>query len=93
MGDRESGLAAGGRGPSEELGMPVPDDRTRLSNRFWGSDSDQDHDGRGNRNRRRGVHRNAQRAMVGIVVQRMNVRHLDQGHHRQQRQTQQGSGP
>jgi hypothetical protein len=33
------------------------------------------------------VHRNAQRTMVGVAVQSMDVRHLDHGHHRQQCQT------
>ena len=89
----EDALTAGGRGSSEELGVPIPDDRARLDNRLGGADSDQDYDSRGNRNRHRGVHRNAQRAMVGIAVQSMYVRHLDHGHHRQQSQTKQSGCP
>jgi hypothetical protein len=89
----EDALTAGGRGSSEELGVPIPDDRARLDNRLGGADSDQDYYSRGNRNRCRGVHRNAQRTMVGIAVQRMYVRHLDHGHHRQQSQTKQSGCP
>ena len=91
--DRKGALAADGRWASEELGLPIPDDRARLDNRLGGADSDQDYYSRGNRNRRRRVHRDAQRTMVGIAVQSMDMRHLDHGHHRQQSQTQQSGCP
>jgi hypothetical protein len=63
--------------------MPVADNRARLDNRRRAPHFDQDNRSRHHRNRRSGVHRDAQRTMVGIPVQRMHVRHLD---HRQQRQ-------
>jgi hypothetical protein len=81
-------LNAGGRWACVELGMPVANDRARLGNRRWVPDSDQDDCCRHYRDRRSRVHRDAQRAMVGILVQRVYVRHLDHGQYCQQGQTQ-----
>jgi hypothetical protein len=49
------------------------------------------HDNRGrNRHRNRRMHRNAQRAMVGVGIHRMNVRHLYNGQKCKQNKTHQG---
>jgi hypothetical protein len=68
--------------------MPVASGRARLGNRRRGPDSDQDDRCRQHRNRRSSVHRDAQRAMVGILVQRVYVRHLNHSQQRQQGQAQ-----
>jgi hypothetical protein len=68
--------------------MPVADNRARLGNRCGTPHSDQDNRSRHHRNRRSRVHRNAQRAMVGVALQWMHVRHLDHGQKRQQGQAQ-----
>jgi hypothetical protein len=73
--------------------VPVPDYRVRLDNRRGASEYDQDYDSRGNPNRSRRMHRNAERAVVGVALQGMYVRHLDHGHHCQQCQTQQSGCP
>jgi hypothetical protein len=71
----------------------MADNRARLNQRRGGSDSDQDDRGRHHRNRRRRVHGNAQRAVAGIGVERMVMRHLGHSEQRQQGQTQQSDGP
>jgi hypothetical protein len=73
--------------------MPEADDCTRLDNRRWGPHSDQDDRGRHHRNRRGRVHCDAQRAMVGITVQRVHMRHLDHGQQGQQGQAQKSGCP
>jgi hypothetical protein len=73
--------------------MPVADIRARLNNRRGSSHFDQDNRSRHHRNRRSRVHRDAQRAMVGIPVQRMHVRHLDHGQQRQQGQAKKSGCP
>ncbi len=83
-------LAAGGRGAREELGMPVADDSVRLKNRGGDLDLDQDDHGRADRDGRRGVHHNAERAVIGIGVHRMDVSHLDYCEQRQQDKTHHG---
>src|ERR1035438_9281017 len=73
---RKDGLAAGWRRTCNELGMPVPNHGLRFKGRGCGLDLyQQDHRGY-DCDRRRRVHGNAERAMVGIAVQRMHVRHL-----------------
>jgi hypothetical protein len=78
----EDALAGGWGGTGEELRMPVTDDRARSEDRGRRFDLDQgDHcsrycDGRGC------MHDNAQRAMVGVALNRMDVRHLDYGQQR-----------
>ncbi|MGA2887237.1 MAG: hypothetical protein ABSE51_04245 [Terracidiphilus sp.] len=86
-------LAACGRRAREELGVPMPDDRPRLNERCGGPDSDQDNHRCHHRNGRSRVHRDAQRAMVGIRVERVCVRHLNQGQQREQGQTHQSRRP
>jgi hypothetical protein len=73
--------------------MTMEDDRAHLDNRRGGPYLDQDHDGRRNRNGRGTLHHHAQRAMVGIAVERVHVHHLDHSQQRQQNQTQQGGRP
>jgi hypothetical protein len=67
----------------------MADDSARLDQRLRPSDPDEDDQDGNDRNRRGRVHRNAQLTMVGIGVERMDVRHLDHGEQRQQGQTQQ----
>lgn len=86
-------LAAIGRGACVELGVPVADDSARFNDWLGGSDSDQDDRSRHNRNRRRRVHGDAELAVVGIAIERMDVRHLDHGQQRHQGQTQQSCCP
>jgi hypothetical protein len=66
----------------------VADNRARLDNRRRAPYFDQDNRGRHHCNRRSRVHRDAQRTMVRISIQRMHVRHLDPGQPRQQGQAQ-----
>lgn len=69
--------------------MPVSDNSLWLKNRGGGLDLyQQDHRGY-DRNRRRRMHGNAERAVVGIAVKRMHVRHLHHGKQRQQDQAHQ----
>jgi hypothetical protein len=86
--DRKDALTAGGRGACEELGAPIPDGRAGLDERRGGHSADQDNDRRNHRNRRGRMHRDAQLAMVGIAIGRMDVRHLNDGEERQQDQAQ-----
>jgi hypothetical protein len=89
-GIRKDELAAGGRGACKQLGMPVPDDRLRRKNRGGALDLDQHNHGGRDRDGCGGVHHDAQRAMVGIAVERMHVRYLDHGQQRQQGKTHHG---
>jgi hypothetical protein len=73
--------------------MPVADDRARFNNRRVAPYDDQDDRCRHRRNRRRRVHSDAQRAMIGIPVQRVHMRHLDHGQQGQQDQTQKSRYP
>ena len=83
MNDRKLALEAIRRGAGEKLRMPIAADRERFT--YWGSSlkRDQHHHGSGRRHRHRRMHGNAQRAMVGIGIYRVNVGHL---HHGQQGQ-------
>ncbi len=67
--------------------MPVADDRPRFENRGRRFDLDQDDDCSRYRNRRGGVHDDAQRAMVGVALNGMDVRHLDYGQQRKKNKT------
>jgi hypothetical protein len=62
--------------------MPVAGYRARLDNRRWCPHSDQDDRCRHHRNRHSRVHRDTQRAMIGIALQGMHVRYLDHGQKR-----------
>ena len=69
--------------------MPA-DHGARLEDRRGSPDPDHNHYCRGNRNRRCRLHRDAQRAVVGILVDRMHMRYLDHGQQRQQDKTHHG---
>ena len=77
-------LAAAGRGTNEELGLPIAGDRLRLKNWRAGFDLDQDNNGGGDRNGGSRVKQDAERAVVGIGIDRMHVRYLDNGKECQQ---------
>jgi hypothetical protein len=62
--------------------MPVADDRAHGQNRRLRADPDQDDHGRGHCDWRRRVHDDAQRAVVGIGIEGMEVRHLGHGQQR-----------
>lgn len=81
-GIRKDGLAASGWGACKELGMPVPDDRLRRKNLGGSLDLDQYDYGGCDRHGRCGVHHDTQRAMVGIIADRMHVRYLDRSQQR-----------
>jgi len=73
--------------------MPVAGDGARFDNRRWRPHTDQNDRCRHHRNRRRRVHCDAQRAMVGIALQGMHVRHLDQDQKHQQGQAKNSGRP
>jgi len=60
--------------------------RPWFDDRYGGSHRDKNHDGRRNRHRRRRMDGDAQRAMVAVGFQRMDMRHLDDGKERKQYQ-------
>ena len=59
----------------------------RFKQRDRSAQMDKNDDGRCNGHRSRGVNRNAQRAVVGVGILWMDVRHLDDGQQRQHHQT------
>lgn len=71
--------------------MPVTEDRPRFENRNRHSHLNKNRDGRRKCNRNNGMHRDAQRAVVCIGFQRMDVRDLHHGQQREKYQTYQGS--
>ena len=89
-GIRKDGLAAGGRGAREKLGMPVPDDRLWRKNLCGSLDPDQHDYGGCDRDGRCCVHHDTQRAMVCIAYERVRVRYLDDSQQRQQDKTHHG---
>jgi hypothetical protein len=74
----------------EQGWVPGTGDCVCLKNRGRALDLDQHHFGGRNRHRGRRMHRNAQRAMIGIGFQRMDVRNLHHGQKREQNQTYEG---
>ena len=68
--------------------MAVQDDRAHYKNRGRGLNLDEHNHCRDDGDRCSRLHRDAQRAMVGIRLQRVHVRHLDHSQKRQQNQTQ-----
>jgi len=82
----ELALDAGWRGSREQLRMPVTRNRLRLKGGDAALHMHQHHDGCGNRNRRRRMHHDAERAVVGIRVYLVDVRHLNHGKQGQQEQ-------
>jgi hypothetical protein len=64
--------------------MPIPRDRSRFKNRRSRLYLNQNDNRRGQDDRRGRLQQNAKRAVVGIGVHRMHVRHLNYGKQRQQ---------
>jgi len=93
MEDRKLALNAVGRGTCKKLRMPVAGDRMHHKNRRLALNLDQHHDSRGHRYRRRRVHHNTQRTMIGIRIDRVDVRNLRHRQQRQQNQTHNGRHP
>jgi hypothetical protein len=71
--------------------MPIAGDRARRKDRSAGLDLDQDDDGRCNGDGGSGVKQDAERAVVGIGVDRMHVGYLNYGEQRQQDKTHYGN--
>jgi hypothetical protein len=88
--DRKLALEAVWRGACEELGMPVTGDCERFKYRNRTLDLDQHHRGSGHCNGRCRMDRDAQWAMVGGGVHRVDVRHLDYSQKCQQDKTHHG---
>jgi hypothetical protein len=88
----EDALTGGWGRTGEELRMPVTNDCAGFENR--GRRFDLDHDDHDSRyhNGRGCVHDNAQRAMVCVTLDGMDVRHLDYGQQRKQDKTHDGDG-
>ena len=61
--------------------MPVPNNRARLIDLGRGLNSNKNNHCCNCRNRRSRLHRNAERALVGVAIEGVGVRHLD---HREQ---------
>jgi hypothetical protein len=77
--DRERALAASRRRTREEFGVPIANDSARLNDGRGVLKADEN-DNRGDGCRRsRGMHGDAERAVVGILVKRMQVRDLNDG--------------
>jgi hypothetical protein len=70
--------------------MPETDDRLRFEDRGRRLELDQNNDCCRDRNGRGGMHDNAQRAVVCVTLNRMDVRDLDHGEERQQDQAHHG---
>lgn len=87
---KKTALAADGRWTGEELGMPIAGDRARLVDGGAGLDLNHDNDGGRNRQRRGAVQQDAERTVVGIGVQRMHMRNLDDGKQRQKEEAHHG---
>jgi hypothetical protein len=94
--DRKDELAADRRRSNKEGGIPASGDDANVKwNRRSNSDPDQDYRDQHDHDRHDRVHRNAQCAMVGIVIGRMDVRYLgdckqreqDQAHNRRHLQS------
>ena len=70
--------------------MPVTEYRARFKNRNRPPDLDENRDRCRNRYGNNGVHGNAQRAVVCVGLQRMDVRDLHHGQQGEEHQTHQG---
>jgi hypothetical protein len=81
--NRRLALEAGWRGTREELRMPVASDGACFKNRLGCLDVHQHDDGGCDRDRCRRMHHDAERAVIGVGIDRVDVGYL---HHRQQRQ-------
>ena len=78
------------RRTGKKIGVAVADCLRRFSNRSRTADLHQDNDSRGYRYRRNGMQDNAERAVIGIGFQRVDMNHLDHRYERQQGQAQHG---
>jgi hypothetical protein len=76
-------LSASGRGTGEELGVPLADDWTCVENGRRETYRNQHDSGCSHHDRSRGVHGNAQLAMVCSGFSLMDVHNLDNGEERQ----------
>ena len=87
--DAGSERSRGGDGRRTDKKLPVPDgsDGTYADDRCDCFDLDQHDNCRRYGDRRRGMQNDAQRAMVSIGIDGVDVRHLDDGEQRKQRQT------
>lgn len=74
----------GGRRPGEKGGMPVAKDRTRVQHRRLCPDLDEKDRRDSHGDGRHSVHSDAQRAMVCLGLQGMDVRDLENRNQRQQ---------
>jgi len=84
---RKDALTANWRRPGKQLGMPVPNYDNGFNERRGGAKIDQDDQGSRHRYWGGCVHDDAQRATVGVALDRMDVRHLHHGQQRQQGKT------
>jgi hypothetical protein len=75
----EDALAGSGRRARKVLRMPIAGDRARRKDRGAGLDLDQDYDGRSDGDGGCRMKQDAERAVVGIGVDRMHVGYLDYG--------------
>lgn len=77
-GNRKDALATSGRWASKERGMPVSDGRVNLKRHRRGSfNPDQENRDQQHYKGRDRMHHDAKRAMIGIGVDRMCKRHMD----------------
>ena len=90
MDEGKDALAAGGRRAREELRSTEPHNCTPFSQRRRGPEQHQHNNCRSRLNRRCRVHHNAQRTLIGIAVERMDMRYLNRGQQHQQGKAQQG---
>ena len=88
MGKTESALGGGGRRAREELGIPVADGDTHGKDGRGSADLNENNYGGRGCDRRRGVHGDAERAVVCSGFSGVDVRYLNYGQEREQDQTQ-----
>jgi len=79
--------SAAWRGSREKLRMPIARNRMRLKRGDGALHMHQHNHRRRYRHRRRGMHHDAEGAVVGVRVHLVHVRHLHHGEQRQQEQT------
>jgi hypothetical protein len=83
----ELALDGAWRGSREQLRMPIACNRVRLKGGDKALNVYQHNNRCRCRDRRRRMHNDAKRAVVGVRVYLVNVRHLDHGNQHQQEQT------
>ncbi len=87
-GDGSRASAGAGRRTGEESGAPVAYGGAFVACRGGRAELNQDDEGGSNRDWNDGVENDAERAVVGVGFQGMNVRHLDDGEERKQDEAQ-----